>query len=146
MSDATIALVAVAVTQLATIAIMILNRLKAADDAKKAQAGVSQANENAVSAARRVDEVKDTLLDSRDATNKKLDGMAKVNAATHTLVNNAMSIQLRYNALLARQVADLTIGQGKAEAMRAATAAENALDEHLRKQSIVDARDAEDAK
>jgi hypothetical protein len=65
----------------------------------------------------------------------QLSGMAKVGVDTHTLVNNAMSIQLTLYAKKARDLANLT---GSRPDIEDANLAESKLRDHLAKQAIVD--------
>src|SRR4026208_2132269 len=62
----------------------------------------------AMRASAKTDTVAKALKDSNASTDMKLDDMAEVSQKTHALVNNAMSVQLKLNAVLARRVADST--------------------------------------
>jgi hypothetical protein len=98
-----------------------------------------KADEVAVVASRaagKVDDVKTTLEHSTAATDVKLDGLAKTGDAIHTLVNNAMGVQLKLNAVLARRLASMA--NATPGDIEAAKAAEALFDEHMKKQAIVD--------
>lgn len=84
----------------------------------------------------KVEQVKKTLETSTHQHVEKLEEVAQVTKATHTLVNSNMGIQLKMNAELARWKADHT-SNPKYE--QEALLAEKALEEHLEKQKIVDA-------
>lgn len=88
-------------------------------------------------AAKKVEAVKVALEASGKATDKKLDAIAEVGDATHTLVNNNMGIQLKLNAVTLRRLAGITKKTGDREA---AIAAEKLYAEHMAKQAVVDAR------
>lgn len=87
-------------------------------------------------AAQKVESVKQTLAASNLATNQRLDGIADVGHKTHTLVNNAMGVQLKLNAVIARRLSNMTHEAGDVEA---AIAAEALYAEHMAKQAKVDA-------
>jgi hypothetical protein len=70
------------------------------------------------------------------ATGAKMDGLAKVADATHTLVNSNFGVQLKISALALHRVAELT---GHPDDKAAAEIAEKAYQEHLAKQAVVDA-------
>jgi hypothetical protein len=61
--------------------------------------------------------------------------IAQVADNTHTLVNNAMGAQLQLTATTAKALADVTHDPVH---VAAAQVAQTALDEHLRKQAIMD--------
>lgn len=87
-------------------------------------------------------DAKITLRDTNAATSAKLEGLATVARSTHALVNNAMSIQLRSNAALARKLAAL---DSSPENVAAAEEADRAYAEHQQRQAAVDAQDGTDA-
>ncbi len=76
-----------------------------------------------------------------EVTSAKLTGLARVAAATHALVNNAMGMQLKAHALMARELAAL---RGDPASAKVAEVAEEAYLEHQRKQSLVDAQPGTD--
>jgi len=67
----------------------------------------------------------------------KVDKLALVAEATHTLVNSAMGNQLQISALLARRLSTIT---GESGDISAAVEAERLYDDHIRKQAVVDAK------
>jgi hypothetical protein len=97
-------------------------------------------------------EVKDTLLATGTATDKKLSEQGKTLGDVHTLVNsqkgvmlNALAIALKANAILAREKADRADANelDKVAAQLAQRAADKAQDDlriHEEQQAIVDAR------
>src|SRR5678815_5751630 len=86
----------------------------------------------AMRASAKTDTVAKALKDSDAAVGIRLDDMAEVNQKTHALVNNAMSVQLKLNAVLARRVADSTKDQTD---IKVAEMAEAVYTEHMAKQS-----------
>ena len=116
-----ITVVALAVTAVANVILQVLARLDAAKTAKK------------------VEEVKETLEVEKAATTEKLNDIAKVADATHTLVNSSMSAQLKISAVALRRIAELT---NHPEDKAAAVLAEKMDKEHTVKQAVVDAKDA----
>ncbi len=121
-----------------TVAAVHVGEVKvAAENAEKAAESARQA------AADHAETVKITLADTNAVTDEKLAGLAAVADATHTLVNNAMSQQLKITAIALRRVADLTKSNDDATA---ADAAEKASGVHEAKQHAVDRKDAKDAK
>jgi hypothetical protein len=88
-------------------------------------------------AARKVEAVKVTLATATSATKAQLDGIADVGHKTHTLVNNAMGVQLKLNAVISRRLAGMT---GESADIEAAKAAESLYAEHMAKQAKVDAQ------
>lgn len=98
----------------------------------------NQQKETAKKAEEKAETVKQVLEENTAATSGKLDGLSKVAAATHVLVNNNMAIQLKLNAAVTRRLADLT---KTAEDVAAADAADTALREHMAKQAVVDSRE-----
>jgi len=96
----------------------------------------TQAAEMVQVAAVKVAAVKVALDKTTLATDEKLNGLANVAKATHTLVNSNMGAQLLLNATLARRLAILTkdLGDEKAAAL-----AESLYRDHQTKQAAVDA-------
>lgn len=86
-------------------------------------------------AAVKVEEVKTTLESNNDDTSKKLNDLATVAKATHTLVNSNMAIQLELNMKVTRELANLKDTQ---TARDMADAAEKLYHEHTVKQHEVD--------
>jgi hypothetical protein len=93
-------------------------------------------------AAVEADEVKVALAASTEAGDAKLDNLAKVAAETqkttenvHTLVNSAMSNQLKIAAVALRRVAELT---KHPDDVAAADLAEQSYHDHEKKQAIID--------
>lgn len=116
-----VTVVALAVTAVANVVLQVLARAEAARVAS--------------AAAQKVEEVKHTLEDKDILTNAKLEGLAKVADATHTLVNSAMCTQLKISAVALRRVADLT---KHPDDVAAAELAEKGLVEQVDKQKIAD--------
>jgi hypothetical protein len=106
-------------------------------DAKEAKASLARVAEKAADAAQKVEDVKDSLDERNTVTNTKLDGLAKVADATHTLVNSNMGAQLKLNAVVTRRLADLTQDPTDHDA---AALADKLLAEHQEKQAIVDSK------
>jgi Na+-translocating ferredoxin:NAD+ oxidoreductase RnfG subunit len=106
---------------------------------QKTKKAVDSASQNADDASHRAvvkaEEVKQALAKSEDSTTQKLNGLAKVAKATHTLVNSNMEIELKDNAELKRWKADRT---GLPEDIRAAELAEAKYRDHQTKQAEVD--------
>src|SRR5678815_441380 len=86
----------------------------------------------AMRASAKTDTVAKALKDSNASTDMKLDDMAEVSQKTHALVNNAMSVQLKLNAVLARRVADSTKDPTD---IKVAEMAEAVYTEHVAKQA-----------
>ncbi len=86
--------------------------------------------------ATEVRQVKEDLRDTNAVQSDKLDSMAKVNNATHALVNSAMGVQLKLTALALGRVADMTHSPAD---VRAADEAERLYEEHAAKQAAADA-------
>ena len=86
---------------------------------------------NARKAAVKVEEVKEVLADTTEKNVERLNEIAKVGVETHTLVNGAMSAQLRLTATFARELAT---SRGLPADVKAAELAEKALEEHEAKQ------------
>jgi hypothetical protein len=85
--------------------------------------------------AAKVAEVKASLENSSSTTELRLGEMKIVADQTHTLVNSAMGIQLQMHAETTRRIAEMT---NHANDISDADAAEHALAEHKRKQTIAD--------
>jgi len=86
---------------------------------------------------KKVSQVASDLEHSTTATDKKLDALAIVAEATHTLVNSNMAVQLKLTAELSRWKADQT---NDPEHILAAEHAERLLKEHEHKQALVDSQ------
>lgn len=111
----------------------------AADKVEVATVKIAEVAQKAEIAAIKVDDVKASLRDNTDTTNRKLDRMEKVGVATHTLVNSNMGAQLKISAVALRRVANLMRGQpGHEDDESAAVLAEKNLSDHVNKQAIVD--------
>lgn len=93
-------------------------------------------------AAKKVKEVKETLDENTSKQDEKLDGLAKVARATHTLVNSNMSNQLKATSVALRRLAEIS---QNAEDIAAAELAEAAYADHQEKQTAVDGQDGTDA-
>ncbi len=123
--------------------------------AAAARKGLEDAAKAADRAATEARDVKSTLASVTTKTSDDLDavravlaeskerqeGMAKVAAATHTLVNNNMGIQL---ALVAAALQRIAVLEPTAENTREAQAAKHAYEDHMAKQATVDAVKAAD--
>lgn len=72
----------------------------------------------------------------------KLRSIGKTADATHTLVNSAMSTQLKLNAVMSRRLANMTKNQTDRDA---AALAEKLYEDHEVRQRIVDAREGKQA-
>jgi hypothetical protein len=90
-----------------------------------------RADETAVKAAKKADEVRKDLQVTSAVNTSILSVVDKV----HTLVNNNMGIALKANATLSRRIADLTKDERDATA---ASVAERLFMEHDTKQETVD--------
>jgi hypothetical protein len=97
---------------------------------------------SAENAAVKVETVKNVLAAVDTRTSQKLEDLADVTNATHTLVNSNMGVQLQLNATLARRVAELTKSPLDAEV---ADKADRMLSDHQSRQSIVDGVKAKEA-
>ncbi len=147
-----VALGVMGTTLVAALAAAIVGIINARSAAKRNDAlttimiaSADDARTDAQTAARKVREVKETLAETTDNTDQKLDGLAKVALATHTLVNSAMSEQLRLTAVALRRIADLTEGRpSHAQDLKDAEAAEGLLKSHQAKQGLVDAQPGTD--
>lgn len=122
---------------------------QAQDDALKAQEAAARAEREAARAGVKAEQVKVALATTNANTSEKLgeiaasqEGLQKVAATTHRLVNHAMTIELKANAELSRWKADQTRDAGD---IKMAEAAEHKYAEHLRQQSQDDAADRRDA-
>jgi hypothetical protein len=98
---------------------------------------MAQLNASQKEAAVEVVKVKETLAASTVAADEKMNSLAKVADATHTLVNSSMSAQLKISAVALRRIAELTKNP---EDDAAAKLAEKLDKEHTIKQSVVDAK------
>jgi hypothetical protein len=88
-------------------------------------------------AAVKVETVRTTLAENTEVADRKLDGIAAVSVATHTLVNSNMGVQLKLNAVVTRRLAAVT---NDPEDLKAADLSERLLREHEAKQAVVDSR------
>ena len=86
-------------------------------------------------AAEKVAEVKSTLDKGNDITARKLEDLSTLAHSTHQLVNSAMSNQLKITAIALGRIATMT---GDPKDQDTAKLAENAYQEHLSKQQIID--------
>lgn len=106
---------------------------RAAMEVREVKETVKIASDNAVTAAEKVQEV-------AEKTDAKLENIEHVTQSVHTLVNSAMSTQLKLNAVMARRLADITKGTHEGHAdEEAAKLAEQLYSDHEAKQNIVDA-------
>lgn len=103
---------------------------------RQTTANVREVARKADVAAGKVELVKQDLQASNAATDGRLDGLARVAADTHTLVNSNFEVQLALNAELSRWKAAQTGLPADAEAARKA---EGLLADHRRRQDAVDA-------
>ena len=78
-------------------------------------------------AAGKVEEVKTALVEKGEERDKKLDAIAETGDKTHKLVNSAMTVQLKLNAVMSRRLADVT---KTTEDEKAAELAESMLATH----------------
>ena len=104
---------------------------------KQAAVEVQAVAEKAKEAAAEVKEVKVALKETTANTDAKLDNIAKVGEAVHTLVNSSMSAQLKISAVALRRIAEMT---RHPEDDAAAQLAEKLDREHTVKQAVVDAK------
>jgi len=81
-------------------------------------------------------EVKSALEIHNNRMDNKMDTLQATSDATHTLVNNAMAVQLRITAIALRRLAELT---NSPTDIQAATEADKFLEIHMAKQAQVDA-------
>lgn len=138
MANVAIALIAKAPEILTALAVLVtaVVGLKSLKQSKIAAVASTEA-------ATKVEEVRITAAETKFEVATTLAGIVKSTDATHILVNNAMSIQLKANAVLARRIAAMSrdpIDIGVADE------AEQKFAEHVRKQAIVDEQIAKDAK
>ncbi len=110
-------------------------RVEAVITATNASANAKMVQEAAIEAATRADEVKVALESTTQTVDIKLSALSNVATATHALVNNAMSQQLRINANLAAKVAELT---KMPEDIKLAVLAKKASETHDRHQAEID--------
>ena len=104
---------------------------------KQAAVEVQAVAEKAKEAAAEVKEVKVALQETTANTDAKLDNIAKVGEAVHTLVNSSMSAQLKISAVALRRIAEMT---RHPDDLAAAQLAEKIDREHTVKQATVDAK------
>jgi bifunctional ADP-heptose synthase (sugar kinase/adenylyltransferase) len=95
----------------------------------------TKAEKTAASVAKAADTVKTTLAYHTADMNDRMEGLAEVGNATHTLVNSQMGTALEARAKAERAFATV---RPTAENIKAAELAEAAYAEHQRKQSLVD--------
>lgn len=69
---------------------------------------MARLDKKAAVAAIEVKEVKTTLATTGSATEVKLNEIAQVGVAVHTLVNSNMGAQLKLNAVVSRRLAEIT--------------------------------------
>ena len=93
---------------------------------------IAKINKGAAVVAEKVAEVKSTLVETTGATNNKLNNIETVGAATHELVNGALTAQMKLTSGALRKAADVTGDPADDEAARLA---EKALADHISKQS-----------
>jgi hypothetical protein len=128
--------IAITIGLVCQIVLQIMTRLEARRAAQAAQDNARKAQIATDKAASAVAQVKTTLVNTTDAANDKLDGLASVAAATHTLVNNKMGIELLAVKELSQWKADR---EPTPENKLAAKRAQVAYDDHMTKQASVDA-------
>jgi hypothetical protein len=122
------------------------SRKDAAEAAKMVAVAAQRVERKTDAAAVKAEEVKDTLADATERTDAALSNLAKVAAdtqmtgeAVHTLVNSAMSQQLKIAAVALRRLAEKTRGTEEGpEDEKAANLAEEGFRQHEAKQMIVD--------
>ncbi len=90
---------------------------------------------------RQVAQVKQTLEENTTTGDRKLDALGVVARATHTLVNNAMGVQLGLTVDALRDL--MTVDPSPLNRARF-VAAEKALGEHLHRQAAVDQQPGSD--
>lgn len=91
-----------------------------------------------VQSAEKVEIVKTTLDEAKEEIVEKVDEIVVTTDKVHGLVNSNMAIQLKISAVALRRLADLTKNPTD---IQAAELAEASLEEHMRKQKIVDEKD-----
>lgn len=120
------------------ICVSLFSLYSARQGAKMTAAHVEEVAKKQIEATQKVAVVAEKVeqvaqaAEGRDA---KLDAITKVTNSVHTLVNNAMGVQLHLNAVMARRLSGMT---GDVGDLDAAHAAEKLYAEHMVKQSIVD--------
>ena len=119
------------VTALTPVLLAMINNKQA-----RALANSEQTKKATIEAAARVEDVKRDLQVQSAASTKQMTEIAKVGIDTHTLVNSNMGVQLKLAAGFARRLADIT---KSSDDEKAASLAELAYDEHVKKQAVVDA-------
>ena len=79
-----------------------------------------------------------TVLAKIQADNsKRLDDISSTGEKTHTLVNSSMGLQLRISSVALNRLAEIT---KNADDIAAAKLADQSYEEHVKKQTIVDAQ------
>ncbi len=101
---------------------------------------VAEVATQAKGAAAKVEQVATDLKITANEHAEKLDEMAAVGQATHTLVNSNMAKQMQISAKALRTIAHLT--PSDPEAAAAADLAEKLLRDHESKQAVVDAAES----
>lgn len=90
--------------------------------------------------AEAVEGVSTALTENTTAIDQKLSDIAKTSVDTHKLVNSQMSVQLELNLTLSQQIYEMTTDPKMKElAKKAVDRAQANLDEHVRRQAVVDA-------
>ncbi len=112
-------------------------------NAKNAAVEVEGVKVEATKTADKVQEVKEVLKEDNALIVSKVDSLAKVADAIHTLTNSNMGEVLRLNAELSRWKANQT---NLKPDLDAAESSERLYREHQDKQGVVDIKDAKDAK
>jgi hypothetical protein len=92
-------------------------------------------NERADEAERKTEQVRATLVTTTGIGLSRMDALAVVAKATHTLVNSSMGVQLELNRMVTRRLANLTHDP---EDLRAADLADSMSREHEARQRAVD--------
>ncbi len=85
--------------------------------------------------ADKAETVRKVLANTNASTDKKLTSISTTTNAVHTLVNSAMSEQLKLNAIISRRLANITKNPADD---KAAIIAERMSEEHELKQQIID--------
>lgn len=85
--------------------------------------------------AARLQKVEEERIIAAKNTETKINEIVKVGAITHSLVNSAMGVQLKINAVALKRLAELT---NDPKDIEAADLAEIALQQHLEKQEVLD--------
>ena len=89
--------------------------------------------------AEKVEEVKVDLKKTSKEQSETLSEIKDTGEKVHILVNSNMGIQLRLNAVQSRRLADITKNP---DDIKAAALAQSMLEEHEKKQAVVDAHAA----